>query len=112
MNHIDLVRKYLRYFNLMIGILMIVILSLNLEILIHSKRDLYENIQKNNDLLASVEIESQCERCNRDSLNTLTRFCIEGALLATFLAFFSFLLSFRYDMFERNYKWFIPVIQI
>lgn len=88
---------------------MLVVLSLNIESTFHIRRNSYQNIQKHDDSLKNKLFEQQCETCNQDSLSILTRFSIEGALLAAFLATFSFMLAIKTDIFAPNYKWFIPV---
>ena len=110
MDHSKLVSQCVKYFNFLVGVLMLVVLSLNIDSIFHNRHHLNIIKQQQQQQLIDLSQVEKCETCRQDAMSIITRFNVEGCLLALFLAGFSFLFAFRTELFARNYQWFIPVI--
>lgn len=72
MNHSMIVKKSLRYLNRVFAVLMVVVLSLNIEQIFHNKRiQNFDHIQNQN-LELNVKIE-RCKNCQNEGLVSLNR---------------------------------------
>ncbi|CAF0880775.1 unnamed protein product [Brachionus calyciflorus] len=105
MNHSRVINKCLKYLNATFAVLMIVVLSLNIEQIFHNKRISNLDSVNSSHLRESLNI---CRRCQIEAIQTLTSLNIEGAFLSTVLASYSIVFAFKNEMFRLHYKWLIP----
>ena len=88
MNHNKIIKFCLKYFNITLGILMVIVLSLNIELIFHNKRIEKTSFNnKNTSLLNSngeplnftkffnnnIDFFDKCVNCSKEAINLMTR---------------------------------------
>lgn len=71
MNHSKFVSGLLKYLNITFAILMLVVLSLDIEQIFHNKR-IFDHFSLENDTQAFRDLFKMCQKCQTESLSLIT----------------------------------------